>query len=86
MTEKPQARERRCGLSLVSWFEKNARDLPWRRGYDPYHVLVSEFMLQQTQIKTVLPYFDRWVARWPSLDSLSRAGEPEALKLWEGLG
>lgn len=71
---------------LLDWFEKNARDLPWRRDYDPYRVMVSEFMLQQTQVDTVLPYFERWVARFPDLRSLAPADESEVEKLWEGLG
>lgn len=75
-----------CGRLLADWFLLHARNLPWRKGYDPYRVLVSEFMLQQTQVETVLPYFDRWMAAYPDLVSLSRAHEDEVLKLWEGLG
>ncbi|MBR1671732.1 MAG: A/G-specific adenine glycosylase [Fretibacterium sp.] len=72
---------------LVRWFRVHARALPWREGgYDPYRVLVSEFMLQQTQVGTVIPYFERWMSRWPDLRSLAAADELEALKLWEGLG
>ena len=71
---------------LLSWFRRNARDLPWRRGYDPYHVLVSEFMLQQTQMDRVVVYFLEWIRRFPTLKALARADEAEALKLWEGLG
>lgn len=75
-----------CGQLLADWFLAHARSLPWREGYDPYKVLVSEFMLQQTQVDTVLPYFERWMAAYPDLASLSRANEAELLKLWEGLG
>ena len=64
----------------------HGRDLPWRERYDPYEILVSEFMLQQTQVATVIPYFQRWMARWPTLASLAAAEEAEALKMWEGLG
>ncbi|MCR4817467.1 MAG: A/G-specific adenine glycosylase [Fretibacterium sp.] len=71
---------------LVEWFRAHARALPWRDGYDPYKILVSEFMLQQTQVGTVIPYFERWIIRWPDLRSLAAADETEALKLWEGLG
>lgn len=71
---------------LLDWFVRNARDLPWRRDYDPYKVMVSEFMLQQTQVDTVLPYFERWTARFPDLRSLASADELEVAKLWEGLG
>ena len=71
---------------LVEWFRAHARDLPWREGYAPYWVLVSEFMLQQTQVATVIPYFERWIARWPNLADLAAADEAEVLKAWEGLG
>ncbi len=75
-----------CGRLLADWFSVHARNLPWREGYDPYKVMVSEFMLQQTQVETVLPYFERWMAAYPDLASLARADESEVLKLWEGLG
>ena len=71
---------------LLEWFRRSARSLPWREGYDPYKILVSEFMLQQTQVETVLPYFARWMERYPDLASLARAGEEDVEKLWEGLG
>lgn len=82
----PTEREALCGRLLADWFARNARALPWREGYDPYKVLVSEFMLQQTQVGTVLPYFERWMAAYPDLVSLARADESDVLKLWEGLG
>ncbi len=72
--------------ALVEWFKVHARSLPWREGYDPYRVLVSEFMLQQTQMGAAVPYFTRWMERWPNLPSLAEADESEVLKLWEGLG
>jgi A/G-specific adenine glycosylase len=71
---------------LLDWFDQVRRDLPWRRTYDPYHVLVSEMMLQQTQVDRVVDYFRRWVARYPDVATLARADEEEALRLWEGLG
>jgi len=72
--------------SLLAWFSHNARDLPWRRTRDPYAIWVSEIMLQQTQVKTVLPYWERWMRALPNLGALARA-KPERLhKLWEGLG
>lgn len=71
---------------LVSWFEENQRPLPWRTTYDPYHVWVSEVMLQQTQVETALPYFERFIREFPSVESLSRADEQLVLKLWAGLG
>jgi A/G-specific adenine glycosylase len=71
---------------LLGWFSANARDLPWRRTRDPYAVWVSEIMLQQTQVKTVVPYWERWMAALPTVKALAHA-KPERLhKLWEGLG
>ena len=60
--------------------------LPWRSIPNPYHVLVSEFMLQQTQVETVLPYYDRFLAAWPNVEALANAEEQHVLRLWEGLG
>jgi A/G-specific adenine glycosylase len=71
---------------LLAWFALNSRDLPWRRTRDPYAIWVSEIMLQQTQVKTVLTYWKRWMRTLPKLGALARA-KPERLhKLWEGLG
>ena len=72
--------------ALSGWFEKHSRDLPWRRTRDPYAVLVSEVMLQQTQVSAVLPYYNEWLSRFPTLASLARAREPQVLRAWEGLG
>lgn len=73
-------------LSLLAWFAQNARPLPWRATSDPYAVWVSEIMLQQTQVKTVVPYWERWMRALPDIRALARA-KPERLhKLWEGLG
>ncbi len=72
--------------SLISWFKTAARDLPWRKTRDPYAVLVSELMLQQTQVATVVAYFERWMNRFPDVPSLAAAGESEVLRMWEGLG
>ncbi len=71
---------------LIEWFGKNRRALPWRKKYGAYEVWVSEIMLQQTQMDTVLPYFDRWMKALPSLEALANAEEKHVLKLWEGLG
>lgn len=71
---------------LLSWFTQHQRDLPWRRTYDPYQVWISEIMLQQTQVKTVLPYFDRWMNALPTIEAVAHAPEDFLLKLWEGLG
>lgn len=72
--------------NLLTWFKKEQRDLPWRKNYEPYQVWISEIMLQQTQVKTVLPYFDRWMKTLPTIQSVAEAKEDQILKLWEGLG
>ena len=72
--------------SLLSWYDKNARILPWRGIRDPYKTWVSEIMLQQTRVETVIPYFERFISRFPSLRDLAMADEAEVMKLWEGLG
>jgi A/G-specific adenine glycosylase len=71
---------------LLDWFASNARDLPWRRTRDPYAIWVSEIMLQQTQVKTVLPYWDRWMRALPTIQSLAKVDSEKLHKLWEGLG
>jgi A/G-specific adenine glycosylase len=75
---------------LLGWYDQHRRELPWRvppgDKPDPYHILVSECMLQQTQVRTVIPYFRRFIHRWPTVQDLARAQEPEVLKAWEGLG
>ena len=71
---------------LCAWFETSARDLPWRRDPSPYRVWVSEIMLQQTQVATVIPYFERFIARFPDVQSLAAASEHDVLALWSGLG
>ena len=72
--------------SLLKWFKAHQRALPWRKKYEPYHVWISEIMLQQTQVVTVLPYFDRWIKKLPTIQSVAEAKEDTILKLWEGLG
>jgi A/G-specific adenine glycosylase len=71
---------------LQHWYESNARDLPWRRTKDPYQTWVSEIMLQQTRVETVIPYFERWMEIFPTIDSLASAEEDQVLSAWEGLG
>ena len=71
---------------LISWFEENQRPLPWRASYDPYRVWVSEVMLQQTQVETALPYYDRFIREFPSIEALAKADEERVLTLWAGLG
>jgi A/G-specific adenine glycosylase len=77
---------RRVRRSLLTWFRRHRRDLPWRRDRDPYRIWVSEVMLQQTQVATVVPYFERFVAAFPTVADLAAAEEREVLRLWEGLG
>ncbi|HEU5126184.1 MAG TPA: A/G-specific adenine glycosylase [Verrucomicrobiae bacterium] len=76
---------RLVALQLV-WFAQNSRDLPWRQTRDPYAIWVSEIMLQQTQVKTVIPYWERWMRELPTIESLAGASSEKIHKLWEGLG
>jgi A/G-specific adenine glycosylase len=71
---------------LCAWFRRHGRDLPWRQTRDPYAILVSEMMLQQTTVAAVVPYFERWMKRFPSVHELAAADESEVLALWQGLG
>jgi A/G-specific adenine glycosylase len=71
---------------LLGWYAENGRDLPWRRTTDPYAVLVSEIMLQQTQVPRVVPRFGGWLESWPDLESLAAAPLADVLQLWRGLG
>ncbi len=71
---------------LLAWYRQNGRILPWRGHPDPYAVWVSEIMLQQTQVETVIPYFKKWMQRFPSVASLAAASEQDVLNTWEGLG
>src|SRR5437762_1238476 len=82
--ETPNARA--LVAPLLRWFARHARDLPWRRTRDPYAIWISEIMLQQTQVKTVIPYWRRWMRRLPDVRALARARSDAVLKLWEGLG
>ncbi len=72
--------------TLLRWYARARRDLPWRRTRDPYRIWVSEIMLQQTRVETVIPYYRRFLRRFPSLRALSRARHQDVLKTWEGLG
>jgi A/G-specific adenine glycosylase len=71
---------------LQRWFTVNGRDLPWRRTRDPYAILVSEVMLQQTQVERVIPRYTRWLARWPTAEALAAAPRGEVIRQWQGLG
>lgn len=77
---------RRFRQRLRAWYARNARDLPWRRSADPYRIWVSEIMLQQTQVATAEPYFERFVRVFPTIAALAAAEEAEVLRCWEGLG
>ena len=72
--------------TLLAWFDQEGRELPWRRDHEPYHVWVSEIMLQQTQVQTVIPYYERFMALFPTVTALAEAPESQLLKAWEGLG
>lgn len=72
--------------SLLEWYTQSGRDLPWRRTRDPYAIWVSEIMLQQTQVKTVIPYYERWLAEFPTVSVLAAAPQERVLKVWQGLG
>ena len=76
----------RIARAFERWFARHQRPLPWRSGYDPYQVWVSEIMLQQTRMEVVLPYFERFLARFPDLPSLARATDDEVMAAWSGLG
>jgi A/G-specific adenine glycosylase len=71
---------------LLTWYSKTGRDLPWRNTRDPYAIWISEIMLQQTQVKTVIPYYERWLEAFPAIAPLATADLQQVLKLWEGLG
>jgi A/G-specific adenine glycosylase len=72
--------------ALLAWYAENGRDLPWRKTTDPYAIWVSETMLQQTQVERVVPYYERWLARWPTVQALADAPAAEVIRAWQGLG
>src|SRR3982751_6884771 len=80
------ARRREFSRRLRAWFRKHGRDLPWRRTRDPYRVLVSELMLQQTRVSRVVDYYERFLTRFPTLDHVAEAPQREVLASWSGLG
>ena len=71
---------------LLSWYQKHKRNLPWRRTKDPYKIWVSEIMLQQTTVETVIPYYGRFLKKFPDIKTLAKSSEEEVLKMWSGLG
>jgi A/G-specific adenine glycosylase len=81
----PDAR-RRFRQRLLTWYRRHGRDLPWRKTDDPYHILVSEIMLQQTQVDRVLPKYEEWLGKYPSMEALASAPEHEVNETWRPLG
>ncbi|WP_416235466.1 A/G-specific adenine glycosylase [Paenibacillus campi] len=81
-----QEAKRYFSRELLAWYDEHKRDLPWRRSRNPYHIWISEIMLQQTRVDTVIPYFLRFTERFPTVESLAEAPEEDVLKHWEGLG
>ncbi len=71
---------------LLAWFAEHGRDLPWRRTRDPYAIIVSEVMLQQTQVERVVPRYTSWLERWPTVEALAAASPAEVIRAWQGLG
>ncbi len=86
MRKPGQAWIRALRLALLCWYDERGRDLPWRRNADPYRVWVSEIMLQQTRVEAVIPYYERWLRQFPTLDALASAEPDDVLRAWEGLG
>jgi A/G-specific adenine glycosylase len=82
----PASDRRRFRRRLLSWYRRHGRDLPWRKTADPYHILVSEVMLQQTQVHRVLPKYTEWLTKYPSLDALAAAPEADVTASWYPLG
>ena len=86
LPEPAPAARQRFRRTLLRWYDRNGRDLPWRRTDDPYHILVSEIMLQQTQVDRVLPKYHEWLGKFPSFHALADAGEEAAVRTWYPLG
>ncbi len=73
-------------IKILSWYKINKRDFPWRKTTDPYHILISEIMLQQTQAKRVVPYYEKFIKKFPTINDLAVAKNSDILKVWSGLG
>jgi A/G-specific adenine glycosylase len=82
----PPPDRRRFRQRLLAWYRRHGRDLPWRKTDNPYHILVSEIMLQQTQVDRVLPKYDEWLRKYPTLDALAAAPEADVARTWYPLG
>jgi A/G-specific adenine glycosylase len=72
--------------ALLTWYRRHGRDLPWRKTRDPYAILVSEVMAQQTQVERVVPRWERWLERWPTMEALAAAAAADVIREWQGLG
>ena len=83
---KSRLEKQKFRKALGEWFRVEGRDLPWRKTTDAYAIMVSEFMLQQTQVATVRNFYDRWLERFPDFRSLAEATEAEVMQIWQGLG
>src|SRR5512143_194081 len=79
-------RVRQFQRRLLRWYARHGRDLPWRHTRDPYRILVSEVMLQQTQVDRVLEYYDAFLRRYPTIEALAASSEPQVREAWDGLG
>lgn len=86
LMRKPFSPLKKICQSLLRWYSRHRRDLPWRKTHDPYRIWVSEIMLQQTQVATVIPYYKKWLKVFPSLSALAHAPLSKALECWAGLG
>jgi len=86
LNSQPKTKNSQLVSALLDWFTANARDLPWRRTRDPYAIWISEIMLQQTQVKTVIPFWNRWMSELPTIEAAAQAPSAKIHKLWEGLG
>src|SRR5687768_2571080 len=83
---RSSTRLKRIQRALAEWYQVHARDLPWRRTRDPYHILVSEIMLQQTQVDRVVPKYRAFLERFPTIEDLAEAPAGEVIRAWAGLG
>lgn len=79
-------RQQRIAQNLIQWFETNKRELPFRKTKDPYQIWISEIMAQQTRIAALIPYFERFIGLFPTVEALANAEEEYVLKAWQGLG
>ena len=86
LTAPPPPRRRWFRRRLLDWYRQNGRDLPWRQTRDPYRILVSEVMLQQTQVDRVLPKYHEWLEKYPTFEALAAAAEGDVTETWRPLG